>query len=157
SFSAGFESFGELGEFSADSAMARMIPKVKRKRRVGIKKKKRGLFFGRCIGRGIFTVTRRKQANHEDAEAQRWVRSRWWPLRAQEGSRSGGWMRYVLDGQGIFSRGASAGPEKTSPVGLKREPWQGQSQVLSAAFQWTMHFKCVQIGEQSLTFPSGPR
>ena len=30
---------------------------------------------------------------------------------------------------GSSSSGVSAGPENTSPVALKREPWQGQSQV----------------------------
>src|SRR4051812_19141368 len=49
-----------------------------------------------------------------------------------------------------FSNGSSAGPESTSPVGLKREPWQGQSQVRSAAFQCTMHFRWVQTGEHKV-------
>lgn len=56
-----------------------------------------------------------------------------------------------------LSNGVSAGPLWTAPVGLKREPWQGQSQVLSAAFQWTMHFMCVQTGEQRVTRPESSR
>src|SRR5882724_1169897 len=57
----------------------------------------------------------------------------------------------------IFSSDSSAGPEMTSPVGLKREPWHGQSQVCSAGFHATMHFKWVQTGEQRLTWPRASR
>ncbi len=38
-------------------------------------------------------------------------------------------------GYGFFSRGVSAGPAMTSPVHLNLDPWQGQSQVVSALFQ----------------------
>jgi hypothetical protein len=35
------------------------------------------------------------------------------------------------------SKGATAGPASTAPCAVKREPWQGQSQVRSSAFQPT--------------------
>ena len=53
--------------------------------------------------------------------------------------------------------GASAGPEITSPVGLKREPWHGQSHVRSAVFQPTVHPMCVQMAERSVTVPAASR
>jgi len=56
-----------------------------------------------------------------------------------------------------FSSGFSAGPECTSPVGSNREPWHGQSHVLSAAFQRTMHPRCVQTGEDKVTIPFSSR
>ena len=37
----------------------------------------------------------------------------------------------------LRSSGDSAGPASTAPVAAKREPWHGQSQVLSAVFQST--------------------
>src|SRR4051812_25930666 len=49
------------------------------------------------------------------------------------------------------SSGDSAGPANTWPVGLKREPWHGQSQVDSAAFQLTMQPRWVQTGESVVT------
>ena len=54
---------------------------------------------------------------------------------------------------GAASSGVSAGPASTSPVGLKREPWQGQSQVESATFQLTRQPMCVQVGNSVVTFP----
>ena len=45
----------------------------------------------------------------------------------------------------------------TLPSQLNRLPWQGQSQLFSAGFQWTMHLRCVQTGEQSVTLPSASR
>jgi len=53
------------------------------------------------------------------------------------------------NGQPSLGNGSSAGPEKTSPVGLKRDPWHGQSQVWSALFQVTVHPKCVQDAESA--------
>ena len=40
-----------------------------------------------------------------------------------------------------------AGPFSTSPSIVKRDPWHGQSQLLSAVFHATSHFMCVQTGE----------
>jgi nicotinamidase-related amidase len=54
-------------------------------------------------------------------------------------------------------RPCSAGPLSTSPVGLKREPWQGQSQLCSALFQRTTPPRCGQTAEHTLKDPSDPR
>jgi len=51
----------------------------------------------------------------------------------------------------IGASGASAGPAITLPSGLKREPWHGQSHVLSASFQSTMHAMCVQTADTLVT------
>jgi len=40
-----------------------------------------------------------------------------------------------------FASPLFAGPFNTSPCGEKRDPWQGQSQVRSVAFQATMQSK----------------
>ena len=53
--------------------------------------------------------------------------------------------------------GDSAGPEITSPVVVKREPWHGQSQVRSAGFHPTTQPMCVQIAERSVSEPSRSR
>ena len=50
-------------------------------------------------------------------------------------------------GPHFFSSGVSAGPASTSPVGVKRDPWHGQSQVCSARFHSTRQPMCVQIGD----------
>jgi hypothetical protein len=47
----------------------------------------------------------------------------------------------------------SAGPAITSPIAVKREPWQGQSQVFSASFHATIQPICGQIGESSVRLP----
>src|SRR4029453_14061610 len=52
---------------------------------------------------------------------------------------------------------APAGPEMTSPVGLNREPWHGQSHVRSAVFHPTMHPMCVHVAERRVTDPAGSR
>ena len=43
------------------------------------------------------------------------------------------------------ARSATEGPFRTLPCASKREPWQGQSHVVSVRFQCTMHFKCGQM------------
>lgn len=43
--------------------------------------------------------------------------------------------------------GLAAGPLTTSPVGPKREPWQGQSNVASPGFQATVQPMWVQRAE----------
>ena len=48
------------------------------------------------------------------------------------------------------SRPRTAGAVSTSPVGAKREPWQGQSQLSSTSFQCTRHPRCVQTAEKEL-------
>ena len=61
----------------------------------------------------------------------------------------------------LFDRLASsrctAGPWRTSPSGLKREPWHGQSQLRSAVFQLTWQPRWVQIGETATSVPSSRR
>src|SRR5437764_13164509 len=46
-----------------------------------------------------------------------------------------------------------AGPFNTSPVGEKREPWHGQSQLFSAPFHSTTHLRCVHTADFSVTRP----
>jgi len=90
------------------------------------------------------------QQNARIEEVPRRLPSRPQRILAEPGALPSGTQFYFLDlatspgncrpaqddpGQGNFSSGASAGPEKTPPVGVKRDPWQGQSQVPSAAFQ----------------------
>ena len=53
--------------------------------------------------------------------------------------------------------GAIAGPVSTSPVGAKREPWQGQSQLVSSAFQWTMQPRWVHTADRSWSTPASSR
>ena len=57
----------------------------------------------------------------------------------------------------IGARSATDGPFKTLPRASKREPWQGQSQVVSVRFQCTIHFKCGQIAVISWNVPSSSR
>jgi hypothetical protein len=45
----------------------------------------------------------------------------------------------------------------TSPFGLKREPWQGQSHVRSAVFHATVQPMWVQIADRIVTAPAGSR
>ena len=59
--------------------------------------------------------------------------------------------------QSTSSSGAPAGPEMTSPFGLKREPWQGQSHVRSAVFHATVQPMWVQIADRIVTAPAGSR
>src|SRR5688500_13447976 len=54
-------------------------------------------------------------------------------------------------------RGALAGPCNTSPVGPKREPWHGQSQLFSESFQRTMQPRWVHTAERSWSFPCSSR
>ena len=53
----------------------------------------------------------------------------------------------------IGARSATDGPFKTLPYASKREPWQGQSQVVSVRFQCTMHLRCGQMAVISWIFP----
>lgn len=55
------------------------------------------------------------------------------------------------------ARSATDGPFSTLPSASKREPWQGQSQVVSLRFQCTMHFKCGQIAVISCSVPDSSR
>ena len=57
----------------------------------------------------------------------------------------------------IGARSATDGPFNTLPTASKREPWQGQSQVVSVRFQCTMHFKCGQIAVISWNSPASSR
>lgn len=59
-------------------------------------------------------------------------------------------------GQGIGAGGRflAAGPWMTVPSVLNREPWQGQSQVASAALKPTVQPRCVQVAETAWTSPS---
>jgi hypothetical protein len=59
--------------------------------------------------------------------------------------------------QSTLGNGDSAGPEITSPFGLNRDPWHGQSHVRSASFQPTMHAMCVQVAERSVVVPCSSR
>ena len=59
--------------------------------------------------------------------------------------------------QSAAGRGDSAGPEMTSPAGVKREPWHGQSHVRSALFQPTVHPMCGQMAERTVTVPAASR
>lgn len=53
--------------------------------------------------------------------------------------------------------GDSAGPEITSPFGLNRDPWHGQSHVRSASFQPTMQAMWVQVAERNVMSPCSSR
>src|SRR4029078_10135068 len=59
--------------------------------------------------------------------------------------------RWALVRQSISGSGVSAGPEITSPVGWKRDPWHGQSHVRSALFQPTMQPMCVHVADRTVT------
>lgn len=56
-----------------------------------------------------------------------------------------------------FPRGLVAGPFRTAPSGLNRDPWQGQSQLVSAAFQATWQPRCVHRVETACSAPVGSR
>ena len=49
----------------------------------------------------------------------------------------------------LHSSGVSAGPWSTEPSIPKRAPWQGQSQLFSALFQWTWPPRWVHTGESA--------
>src|SRR5579872_3473272 len=61
--------------------------------------------------------------------------------------------------RGFLSFGSSglsgliAGPFRTFPSGSNREPWQGQSQLLSVAFQATIQPRWGQTAERSCSLP----
>lgn len=55
------------------------------------------------------------------------------------------------------ARSATDGPFNTFPCASNREPWQGQSQVVSVRFQCTMHFKCGQTAVISWSVPASSR
>ena len=55
-----------------------------------------------------------------------------------------------LPGQLAPLQRLTAGPIRTSPRGPKREPWQGQSQVRSPEFQFTMQPRCVQRADSAV-------
>jgi hypothetical protein len=55
---------------------------------------------------------------------------------------------------GRVGSGVTAGPARMPPSTAKREPWQGQSQVCSAAFQATWQPRWVQRVETALSVPS---
>ena len=57
----------------------------------------------------------------------------------------------------IGARSATDGPFNTLPSASKREPWQGQSHVVSVRFQCTMHFKCGQTAVISWSVPDSSR
>src|SRR3954468_8789398 len=56
-----------------------------------------------------------------------------------------------------IASGDSAGPERTFPCGVKREPWHGQSHVCSTPFHATTQPRCVQTGESRVTLPCSLR
>jgi hypothetical protein len=55
------------------------------------------------------------------------------------------------------ARSATDGPFNTFPSASNREPWHGQSHVVSVRFQCTMHFKCGQIAVISWSVPASSR
>src|SRR5690606_3313194 len=55
------------------------------------------------------------------------------------------------------SSGLIAGPCMTSPPVSNREPWQGQSQLLSASFQLTTQPRCVHAAERRVSSPWSSR
>src|SRR5688572_10551402 len=67
-------------------------------------------------------------------------------------------LDYSLPSQSLagFS-GALAGPCSTSPLGPKREPWHGQSQLFSESFQRTMQPRWVHTAERSWSLPCSSR
>ena len=68
------------------------------------------------------------------------------------------WLRRGRQGDGYRDdSGVSAGPARTFPLGPKREPWQGQSQVDSAWFQRTRQPMWVQTGDIFFTVPRSSR
>ena len=64
---------------------------------------------------------------------------------------------FLSDTSQASASGELAGPEMTWPLGSKREPWQGQSQVFSAPFQCTMQPRCGQTAESSCAAPRPSR
>ncbi|BAS07276.1 hypothetical protein AHiyo4_06980 [Arthrobacter sp. Hiyo4] len=52
-----------------------------------------------------------------------------------------------------LGRSLVAGPSRSLPSGLKREPWSGQSQVSSLSFQWTIPPRWVQTAESLHVVP----
>ena len=66
-------------------------------------------------------------------------------------------LRVFVFGYSTLGNGASAGPEMTSPFGLNRDPWHGQSHVRSASFQPTMQPMWVQVAERSVRLPCSSR
>ena len=63
------------------------------------------------------------------------------PLAAQD-DRVSSAKTGVCAGWRTGSSGRTAGAVSTSPVGAKREPWQGQSQLFSPSFQCTTQPRC---------------
>jgi hypothetical protein len=57
----------------------------------------------------------------------------------------------------ISDSGDSAGPASTSPLGLNREPWHGQSHVRSAVFHATSQPRCVHVAERTIAAPASSR
>src|SRR5438105_2065356 len=55
------------------------------------------------------------------------------------------------------ARSATEGPFSTLPSASKREPWQGQSHVVSFRFQCTIHFRCGQTAVISCSVPASSR
>ena len=55
------------------------------------------------------------------------------------------------------ARSATDGPFNTFPRASNREPWQGQSHVVSVRFQCTMHFKCGHTAVISWSAPDSSR
>ncbi len=54
---------------------------------------------------------------------------------------------------GASAKGLIAGPFRILPSGANREPWHGQSQLVSVAFHETMHPRCVHTAERSCSLP----
>ena len=52
-----------------------------------------------------------------------------------------------------FVRSLVDGPWRHVPVALNRDPWHGQSQVVSPGFHRTMHPRCGHTADSVVTFP----
>src|SRR2546423_6687230 len=97
-------------------------------------------------------MKRARRAEEHRVEGLRRARDSREPFESPDGERK----NYVS----LFSTGARSatdGPFSTLPSGSKREPWQGQSQVVSFRFQCTMHFKCGQTAVISCSAPASSR
>ncbi len=77
---------------------------------------------------------------------QAWIGRRRIGLPPREGQR-------VRPNYFTVDSGVMAGPFSTVPSGAKCDPWQGQSQQRSNAFQCTWQPRCVQAAERVINRP----
>src|SRR4051812_49247229 len=74
-----------------------------------------------------------------------------------ETSKAPAWARYVSRASFKGVKSTFAGPFRTFPSGLNREPWQGQSQLFSLEFQRTTQPRCGQTALQACISPFSSR